>query len=307
MRVATPSYRPRIFLCLLSPMLLTAAAGTAAHAQIAQKTDAPGPVGVTKGMPPMEMPPGGTSRRDKTAPPGRGTTLPSLSSQKGWPSPVSDSETYSYLLFDLLEYRWNKNGSDALLRWDILAWRGGDYNRVWFKSEGSAAVSSSEGGYAEVQALYGRLIAPFTDFQVGIRYDQLWGRGRGKGRAFLAVGLQALIPYRFDIEPVLFISQDGDVSVRFTGTYNTYITQRLVLQPRFETNIAAQKRESFGQGAGINNVEIGLRLRYEIRREFAPYIGINWEQSFGQSADFARRAGEPTSQFSPVAGIRAWF
>lgn len=304
MKIALHLSLPLAFLCSLSGPLFTAPA----NAQIVEKPDAP-PVDRARTMPPMEMP-SGTSRTNQPVPPGTpgkaAKTPPNLSPGKGWPSPVSDAETYSYLLFDLLEHRWNNQGAN-ILRWDILGWRGGDYNRFWFKSEGRAALSSSGGGVGEVQALYGRLIAPYTDFQVGIRYDQFWGRGRGKGRVFLALGVQSLVPYRFNIEPVLYISQNGNLSARFTGTYDTYITQRLILQPRLETNFSLQKQESFGEGSGFNEIEIGLRLRYEIRREFAPYIGINWEQKLGQTASFGRRAGEPASQLSFVAGIRAWW
>ena len=281
---------------------------TASNAQTVQKSDAP-PTNSDKSMPPMAMPSDSKLKKKDVPPDTKGKVAaipPDGAFRKGWPSPVSDSENYSYTLIDLLEHRFNNNGSNTL-RWDVEGWRGGDYNRFWFKSEGRTTLSTSGNGYGEIQALYGRLIAPYTDFQVGLRYDQYWGRQRGKGRAFLAVGVQSLVPFRFDIEPVLYISQNGDLSARFTGTYDTYITQRLILQPRIETKISLQKRESFGEGTGFNDIELGLRLRYEIRREFAPYIGINWEQSLGQTANFARRAGDPTSQLSLVAGIRGWF
>ena len=304
MKIAPAFYLALTFLYALSGPLLVAPA----NAQTAQKPDAP-QVDGAKPMPPMEMPPN-TSATKKVVPPGTqgkaAAQIPNLPSRKGWPSPVTDEEPYSYLLFDLLEHRWNNNGANTL-RWDVVGWRGGDYNRFWFKSEGRNTFSSAGGGYGEVQALYGRLIAPYTDLQVGIRYDQYWGRQRGKGRAFLALGVQTLVPYRFDIEPMLYISQNGDISARFTGTYDSYITQRLILQPRIETKISVQSRQSFGEGSGLNEIEFGLRLRYEIRREFAPYIGVNWEQTFGQTASFARRAGEPTAQLSLIAGIRAWF
>ncbi len=281
---------------------------TASNAQTVKKSDV-NSINRDISMPPTEM----LSESDlkkKSVQPGTkgkaGAIPPDSASRKGWPSPVSDAENYSYTLIDLLEHRFNNNGSNTL-RWDVEGWRGGDYNRFWFKSEGRTTLSTSGNGYGEIQALYGRLIAPYTDFQVGLRYDQYWGRQRGKGRAFLAVGVQSLVPFRFDIEPVLYISQNGDLSARFTGTYDTYITQRLILQPRIETKLSLQKRESFGEGTGFNDIELGLRLRYEIHREFAPYIGINWEQSLGQTANFARRAGDPTSQLSFVAGIRGWF
>lgn len=234
------------------------------------------------------------------------TTLPNLSPDKsGWPSPVADEEQYRFLLFDLLEIQ--RTGGEAYTgRWDVLGWIGGDYQRIWFKTEGRQNLSSA-GGEADAQILYGKLISPFFDFQAGLRYDQRYVGDRTRSRFLGAVGVQGLAPYRFEVEPILFVSEDGRISARFTGAYNVLLSQRLVLQPRLEANAALQSREEFGIGSGLNDVELGLRLRYEIRREFAPYIGATYAESFGGSADFARREGESVRRFSVVAGVRMWF
>ncbi|HEY5870675.1 MAG TPA: copper resistance protein B [Candidatus Tectomicrobia bacterium] len=233
-------------------------------------------------------------------------TLPNLADRSGWPSPVDDTATYSFLLFDLLEYQRNTDGLDAL-RWDILGWLGGDSNRFWFKSEGRKVFSSREGSEVEVQALYGRLIAPFFDLQVGLRYDQRLQRGANPTRVYAVLGLQGLAPYWFDIEPTLFISNKGQVSARLTATYDVLLSQQLILQPRLETNVAFQKDEAIGIAAGFNDVELGGRLRYEIRREFAPYIGVTWKESIGATHRLTVREGGDPSHLAFVAGVRLWF
>jgi copper resistance protein B len=232
-------------------------------------------------------------------------TLPNLADRSSWPSPVDDTAIYSFVLFDLLEYQ-RTSDLDAL-RWDILGWLGGDYNRFWFKSEGRKVFSSREGSEVEAQALYGRLIAPFFDVQVGLRYDQRLQRGANPTRVYAVIGLQGLAPYWFDIEPTLFISNKGKVSARLTATYDVLLSQRLVLQPRLEINGAFQKDEAIGIAAGLNDVELGGRLRYEIRREFAPYIGVTWKESIGATHRLTTREGGDPSHLAFVAGVRLWF
>jgi copper resistance protein B len=225
---------------------------------------------------------------------------------KNWPEPVEDSMRFRSLLIDQLEYRM-KNRADNTLRWDVQGWYGGDYNRLSLKSEGEWRTSGERGGEAEVQALYSRLIAPFWDFQVGLRYDQFSGAGFDRSRGFAVIGLQGLARYRFEVEPALFISQDGDLSARLTATYDTLLTQRLILQPRLDLDAAVQSVERFGVGEGLNSLGLGLRLRYEIRREFAPYIGVQWLRRFGETADISRRGGGRAEDIAVVFGVRLWF
>lgn len=232
-------------------------------------------------------------------------TLPNLADRPGWPEPVADTMPFRSVLFDVLEYRAGEGADFA--RWDVLGWYGGDYQRLWFKSQGSRNFPSRLGGDAEVQVLYGRLIAPFFDFQAGLRYDRQWGPDGSRGRALAAIGVQGLAPYRFEVEPTLFVSQNGDVSARFTASQDILFTQRLILQPRFETNAAVQTVRRFGVGRGLNDVEAGLRLRYELRREFAPYIGVSWRRSFGETARFLRSEGRDADTWQVLAGVRLWF
>jgi copper resistance protein B len=224
---------------------------------------------------------------------------------ESWPEPVEDQVIMGYLLFDQLEYRHNE-GPDTFT-WEAQGWVGRDYNKLWVKTEGDQRLSGDKGGEAEVQLLYGRLIAPFWNFQVGGRYDQLHGAGPDPSRFFGVIGFQGLAPYQFDIEPALFISEAGDVSARLEAEYELLLTQRLILQPRLEVEVAGQEVEEFGVGEGFNDVELGLRLRYEIRREFAPYIGVSWTRLLGNTADFARREGDEVDNLAFVAGVRMWF
>ena len=226
-------------------------------------------------------------------------------SRKDWPSPVSDNESISFLLISLLEYQ-RTQGKPAEVRWDIVGWRGGDKQRIWFKTEGSQPLLSRSTGKSDVQLLYGRQVAPFFDLQTGVRYEQANVAGGNRTRASAVLALQGLAPGNFQVDSTLFLSQDGQVSGRFTGTYDLYLSQRLVLQPRLETEVALQSRERIGIGSGLNNVDLGLRLRYEIRREFAPYVGISSSRNYGVTAGYLRREGTAISQLSVVAGVQMW-
>ena len=151
------------------------------------------------------------------------------------------------------------------------------------------------------------MIAPFWDVQAGIRYDRAFGTEPDQDRGFLVLGFQGLAPYKFEVEPVLFISQDGDVSARLTATYDLLFSQKIVLQPRLESNFAVQRVRAFNVGKGLNDIQIGIRLRYEIKREFAPYIGFSWFHRFGDTAAIVRSKGEKPNYFTAVFGLRMWF
>jgi copper resistance protein B len=224
---------------------------------------------------------------------------------KTWPKPVEDRPIIGYLLVDQLEYQ-AQQGTDTLF-WNIEGWLGGDYNKLWVKTEGDQGLSGDNGGEAEGQLLYSRLIAPFFYFQVGGRYQRVSDNRSDHSRGFGVLGVQGLAPYWFDIEPALFISQDGDVSARLEAEYELLLTQRLIAQPRLEVNVAAQEVKKFGVGKGFNDVELGLRLRYEIRRQFAPYIGVSWTRLLGDTADLARQEGSTVDNLAFVFGVRIWY
>ena len=194
-----------------------------------------------------------------------------------------------------------RNGRDGF-EWDAEGWYGGDINRLWVKSEGDGEFGRSV-KRVEVQALYSRAVGPYFNLQGGIRYDFK----PNPSRVYAAIGVEGLAPSFFDVEGTLFLSNKGELLARAEGYYDQRITQRLILQPRAELNFAAQSTRATLTGAGLSDAEIGLRLRYDIRREFAPYVGVQYRRAFGDTRRFLRDAGEDAGSWSLLTGIRVWF
>lgn len=205
----------------------------------------------------------------------------------------------SKVMANLFEYQ-ARSGEDGY-RWDGQAWFGGDINRLVLKSEGEG---TRRGGVesAELQALYSRAVGVYTDVQLGVRQDV-----EPRNRTYATIGFETLFPYWFDVEGAAFLSDKGELLGRIEGTYDLRLTNRLILQPRAELNLAAQDTAATGTGSGLSSAELGLRLRYEIRREFAPYIGVSWDRQFGRTADYSRARGEDVEAKSLVFGVRAFF
>ncbi len=203
------------------------------------------------------------------------------------------------ILFDQLEAQ-AADGSDVL-SWDVKGWAGRNLDRLWIRSEGEKRAGTTE--HAELQLLWGRSFARWWDFVAGVRHDfrpspdQTWA----------AVGVQGLAPYRFDLEATAFIGESGRAAARLEAEYDLLITARLILQPLIEVNWYSQDDPRRGIGAGLSTAEASLRLRYELRREVAPYVGILFTKKFGATADFARAAGVESSDTRLVAGVRLWF
>lgn len=193
-----------------------------------------------------------------------------------------------------------RDGADGYL-WDLQGYYGGTTSRFWFKSEGEGAFGERIEDL-EIQALYSRAIAPFFDLQAGIRQDLA-----GPDTTYATFGIQGLAPYMFEIDAALFLSHRGDLTARLEAELDQRITQSILIQPRAELNLTAQDVPELGIGAGIDSFEIGVRLRYEIIREIAPYIGVEQTWRAGRSADFARAAGDDPSVTNFVVGIRLWF
>ena len=201
------------------------------------------------------------------------------------------------IALDRLEYR----ATDGYA-WQGQAWFGGDYDKLWFKSEGEGEFGGSL-HFAEAQALFSRAIDPWFDVQAGVRQDF----GRGPDRTHLAIGIHGLAPYWFEVEAAAFLSTKGDLTARVEAEYDQRLTPRLILQPRIELDLAAQDVRELGIGTGLSSIEAGLRLRYEMVPEFAPYLGVEYERAIGRTADFARASGEDTGGWAFVVGVRAWF
>ncbi|HWU13150.1 MAG TPA: copper resistance protein B [Caulobacter sp.] len=204
----------------------------------------------------------------------------------------------SQVMANLLEYR-ARSGDDGY-HWDGEAWFGGDLNRLVLKSEGEGDRHGVEAG--EIQALYSRAVGLYTDLQVGVRQDV-----EPRSRTYATAGFETLLPYWIEAGGALFLSDKGDVLGRAEGAIDWRITQRLILQPRAELNFAGQDIPETATGAGLSDGELGLRLRYEVHREFAPYLGVAWARRFGRTADYARALDREVSDTSFVVGLRAWF
>lgn len=212
---------------------------------------------------------------------------------------MMDDAVYHQVLLDRLEYV--KAPGAGGLAWDALAWVGKDLNRLWVKTEGTRLYGKTEEARAE--ALWGHAFATFWDWQLGVRRDF----GGGPGRNWVAFGVQGLAPYWFDVEATAYAGPSGRTAARFRTTYDIRFTQRLLLTPEFESNAYGKADEARGIGSGIADLKLGLRLRYEIRREIAPYIGVVWGRKLGQTADFARAEGSRVTDKQIVAGVRIWF
>lgn len=216
-----------------------------------------------------------------------------------WPEPVPDGRLYGFMQVDRFESGFG-DGPDTK-RWDAQGWIGGDYHRLWLKTEGEGELNRTAES-AEIQILYGQAIRPFWNLQAGLRHD--WRPN--PARSFAALGMQGLAPYWLEVDAALFLSEDGDVSARLELEYELLLTQRLILQPRLQLN-AAEAVPEYGIGAGLGSTEAGLRLRYEIRRELAPYIGVSWTGLHGESADFTEAAGGDDVRLQWLIGLRAWY
>lgn len=206
---------------------------------------------------------------------------------------------YSKVMIDEAEHRPSSSG--GAFAWEGQASFGGDINRLMLRSRGE--VESGDVHKAELQALYARAIDPYFNLELGVRQD-FQPRPR---RTYAALGLSGVAPYWFEVAATAFVSDQGDVSARLEGSYDLRLTQRLIAAPKLELNLNAQDVPELGLGAGLGTVEAGLRVRYEIRPEFAPYVGVFHERSVGDTADFARAAGEDVRDTRFVAGVRAWF
>lgn len=207
-----------------------------------------------------------------------------------------------FLFFQADRFEVRAQDGDDVVSWDAQGWYGGDEEKLWLKSEGKK-ITGGKLEDAEAQVLYSRMVTDFFDVQTGLRYDARPGPRRG----YAVLGMQGLAPYYLQLDGALFLSNHGELSARLTAEYELLLSQRLILQPAFEVNLAARDVKQRGVGSGVNDVELGLRLRYEFRRELAPYIGVTWQRTLGESADLARKQGEDVEIPALVAGIRFWF
>jgi copper resistance protein B len=211
---------------------------------------------------------------------------------------MEDDAPYGKVLLDQLE--WREVNDATAQAWELDAWYGNDYDKLWLETEGQR-VEGDEAG--RVELMWDRIISPWWSFQTGVRHDF----AQGPSRTWLDFGIQGLAPYFFEIDAAIYLGEEGRSAARFSGEYDMLITQRLILQPELELRAFGKNDPQNGIGSGFSDMEVGLRLRYEIRRELAPYVGVHWERKFGNTADIARANGEDADDLSLVAGLRVWF
>ena len=209
--------------------------------------------------------------------------------------PVHDNAFRAFVMADRLEYQSN-DGDDKFV-WDVFGYAGGDYNRLWIESEGEGLFDGDVGS-ADLQLLYSRAVTPYWNLQAG------WRRTfEPEELDYLVLSAVGLNVYWTGMDLDLYVSEDGDVSGAFEMEYDELFTQRLKLQPRLEFGFQFQDIEERNIGAGITDYEVGLRLRYEIVREFAPYVGISWAQPVFETADLLPDS-EDEGVLSGVLGVR---
>lgn len=222
-----------------------------------------------------------------------------MSTMPGMADSMNDDARFGKLLFDQFEYTHSPRASGLAV--DAQAYYGGDVNKLWLKLDGERSEGHLHDTRAE--ALWAHATNAFWDTQLGVRHDF----GDGPGRSWAAFGAQGLSPYWFDIEATAYVGQSGRTAARMEAEYDLLLTQKLIFTPDLELNAYGKRDPARHIGAGLSNVELGLRLRYEITRQFAPYIGIDWNRRVGGTADLVRAAGEPAFDHELVAGVRFWF
>lgn len=210
---------------------------------------------------------------------------------------MDDAAPHGLLLLDQAEWR---SGGDGSFAWSGDAWFGGDYDKAWLEFEGEREEGHTEARY---ELLWDRVIARWWSLQSGVRRDA----GGGPGRTWAAVGVQGLAPQWFEVEATLYLGEQGRTAARLSAEYDLLLTQRLVLQPEAELSVFGKSDPARRLGSGLSDLHLGLRLRYEIRREFAPYLGVSWGRLFGGTASLARATGEDVDDLQIVLGVRAWY
>jgi len=226
--------------------------------------------------------------------------LPADQAQPHTMPKMLDQSIFAHLLFDQLEGRFGFNQGNTF-RWEAQGWLGTDENRIWLLSEGRYSDNQLDDGIQ--QLFYGRAITTYFDALVGVRYDLDSLPGRGWG----AVGIQGLAPQFFKVSAIGYVSGEGHLAARLEASYDLLITQRLILQPQIELNFYTKDDPARRIGAGLSELDVGLRLRYEITRQFAPYVGITYLGQYGATANYVSAAGGSTQQVRFTAGVRTWF
>ena len=234
-----------------------------------------------------------------TPPKSSATAAASMPSYIDGVMPVMDQGIWVHGLLD--EFEGRLAGRNSSFRWDGQAWVGGDYNRLWLRSEGT--VTRGRMGDGDQELLYSRSISTYFDVQGGVRVDL----DSGPTRSWGAFGIQGLALYQFELQATGYVSDRGQFAGRFEGSYDILLTNRLILQPQVELNLYSKADKARGNGAGLSDIDTGLRLRYEVWRKFAPYIALTYDGYLQQARRFAHQRDDSAGSLRLTIGIRSWF
>jgi len=212
---------------------------------------------------------------------------------------MDDEMIHWRVLFDELE--WQDQDAGDALKWDVSAFVGRDFDRLWLRAEGERADGETEDN--QVELLWGHAVHAWWDVVLGLRQDF----EPGPARSYAALGIQGLTPYQFELEATAYAGERGQTAARLQLEHHALITNRLLVTPRLELNAYGKDDEKNGIGSGFSSLSVGLRLRYELRRELGPYVGYEWSGLFGDTADLARAEGGKARDGRLVAGVRIWF
>ncbi|MDN6887832.1 copper resistance protein B [Variovorax sp. NFACC27] len=251
-------------------------------------------MGSMPGMGPMQ---GGTPPPDARNPDAHAEGMPKMAMPG---MDMADDERFGRILVNELEYAKGRDARGQNL--NVEAWYGGDYNKLWIKAEGERRAGRLDAFRTE--ALWDHAIATFWSTQLGLRHDN---GGGGRSRSWLAFGVQGLAPYWFETEATAYVGSGGALAARLELRYDLLLTQKWILQPKLEANFYSKSDPQRGIGSGLSDMELGVRLRYEVTRQLAPFIGVTWSKKFGNTAAYARQAGERVRDTQIVAGVRLWF
>ncbi len=214
------------------------------------------------------------------------------------PPHMADDHDFASLLVDRLEWVGGDDGEFGA--YDAQAWFGRTYRKLVLKAEGD--YDDGELDWSTTELLYSRAVASYWDLQGGARFDT----GPGPERGWLAFGAEGLAPYWFEVEATAYLGENGRTGLKLQAEYELLLTQRLILQPRLELEANGKNDPKNATGQGLSSGSAGMRLRYEITRQLAPYVGVEWARNFGNTADYAHEEGGVTSEMRVVAGIRIW-
>jgi len=212
---------------------------------------------------------------------------------------MNDAAPLGMLWLDQLEWRGADKPQGAA--WQAEGSYGGDYDKAWIRTEGEPYTAASENARAEL--FWDHAVSPWWNLELGGRQDF----GAGPARSWAALGLRGVAPQGVDVEATLYAGAASRTAARLKFEYALLFTQKLVLQPEMEMNLYGRADPARAIGAGVSDLEVGLRLRYELRREFAPYAGVVWARHFGATASDLEAAGANANELSVAVGLRAWF